>query len=154
LNVKKKWTIRHQEQTIKYHKISLEDVLDEDILPVLPKAFSIIDSVKEKGESILVHCVAGKSRSSAVIIGYLMHHSSHTLLEAHNYLLKRRNIALVNNSFMLQLVSFEISKFGQQTMKEGDWPMGNQTNSKHHKIINGENAEQTAGITPKKFKEQ
>jgi len=48
LNVTKEWTLKNQEQTIKYHKISLEDVLDEDILPVLPKSFSIIDSAKEK----------------------------------------------------------------------------------------------------------
>jgi len=135
LNVTKEWPNKPT-KGIKCYTLPLEDILDETVLPVLPNAFAIIDKIWKQKEKILVHCVAGKSRSAAVIIAYLMHHHGWPLQVSYNYLIQRRDIVLVNHSFMLQLVEFEKQKYGSSTMKEGDWPIGNQQARKKKKPHN------------------
>ncbi len=55
------------------YDISLDDTLHADLFPALRKLLVIMDRVRENG-NVLVHCVAGLSRSPALVIGYLMHY--------------------------------------------------------------------------------
>jgi protein-tyrosine phosphatase len=50
----------------------IRDVEDENISQYFEDGSSYIDSVEEKGGTILVHCFEGKSRSAAVVLAYLM----------------------------------------------------------------------------------
>lgn len=81
LNVTQEWRqIRGGD--IMHHRVPLADFTNEvsyprspciestqEILPSLPKAFSIISEARAKGEAILIHCVSGKSRSASIVIG-------------------------------------------------------------------------------------
>lgn len=49
----------------------------------LPLAIDIIDRNLTSGKSVLVHCYAGRQRSPAVIVGYLVHKCNYTVEEAY-----------------------------------------------------------------------
>ncbi len=44
-------------------------------LCLLQNAWRFMDRAREVGTGVLVHCAMGKSRSSAVLISYIMHKS-------------------------------------------------------------------------------
>jgi dual specificity phosphatase 12 len=49
----------------------MEDTADEEISPFLQKAFEFIEE-QRKTKNVLIHCIAGVSRSSTIIAFYLM----------------------------------------------------------------------------------
>ncbi|ESO03535.1 hypothetical protein HELRODRAFT_79878, partial [Helobdella robusta] len=55
-------------------RIPIRDSHYESLLPHLPAAFQFIDKVRETNECVLVHCLAGISRSPSLAIAYLMNH--------------------------------------------------------------------------------
>ncbi|CAF1197495.1 unnamed protein product [Adineta steineri] len=55
----------------------------------------------------LVHCQRGVSRSSTIVIAYLMHYNKWTVLQAYDYLLARRPEASPNLVLLLQLARYE-----------------------------------------------
>ncbi|CAF3011396.1 unnamed protein product [Rotaria socialis] len=58
-------------------------------------------------ENVLVHCQAGFSRSSAIVLAYLLKYQQKTLLAAYGYLTERRRLAEPNGCFLLQLIRYE-----------------------------------------------
>jgi hypothetical protein len=58
-------------------------------------------------ENILVHCMVGASRSSTVVIAYLMWAYRWTYEQAYKYVLSKRHIARPNEGFDQQLKLFE-----------------------------------------------
>lgn len=56
---------------------------------------------------MLVHCAAGISRSSALLIGYLMRKYGMTYEQAEKQLLERRRIIKPNAGFQQQLRQYE-----------------------------------------------
>lgn len=71
--------------------------------------FSILDGGREKGEGVLVHCLAGVSRSVTVTIAYLMFSQGMTLNEAYDFVKARKANVSPNFNFMGQLLEFERS---------------------------------------------
>lgn len=65
------------------------------------------DNGREQKKGVLVHCLAGISRSVTVMLAYLMAHKQLTLNEAYNMVLKRKANIDPNFHFMQQLHSFE-----------------------------------------------
>lgn len=65
-----------------------------DDLPLLAKAVDILARLVEEGPPVLVHCRAGRSRSAAVVVGYLMKSRGWTATEALAFVGSRRQIAL------------------------------------------------------------
>ena len=59
-----------------------------------------------KGDIVLVHCVAGISRSATIILFYLMKHTGMTLREAYYHVKEVRNIR-PNRHFLEQLIEYE-----------------------------------------------
>lgn len=55
-----------------YKTLAPNDVPGEDLIAHFPNCFAFIDSAFQAGGKVLVHCVAGVSRSATVCIGYLM----------------------------------------------------------------------------------
>ena len=51
--------------------LALEDDPDFSLLPLLPQAIAFIEKARRKGV-VFVHCLAGRSRSVAVVAAYLM----------------------------------------------------------------------------------
>jgi len=94
----------------KYMHIKVDDVPEEDLVAHFPKAFEFIDQVCTgdnaictQGGGVLVHCVAGVSRSATVCIGWLMCRRGYHLDEARKIVHAARPWILPNKGFMLQL---------------------------------------------------
>lgn len=64
------------------------------------------EEAKRIGGRVLVHCVAGVSRSATMVVGYLMHSTGASLNEAMRFVRKRRFIE-PNEGFMMQLAELE-----------------------------------------------
>ena len=61
-----------------------------------------------KGEDkILVHCVAGSSRSATIVIAYIMWSKKMTYSKAFNFVKNKRSIIYPNTGFIEQLKLFE-----------------------------------------------
>eukprot|EP00798_Chlamydomonas_sp_ICE-L_P009418 gene9418-18407_t len=56
----------------KYLQIMISDRPTSDLVTHFPKCFAFIDEAIEQQGSVLVHCMAGVSRSASVVIGYIM----------------------------------------------------------------------------------
>jgi hypothetical protein len=71
--------------------------------------FLSLDEGREKGNGVLVHCLAGVSRSVTVTIAYLMSSQNLTLNEAYDFVKARKSNVSPNFNFMGQLLEFERS---------------------------------------------
>lgn len=69
--------------------------------------FDFIEEEKDKGEFILVHCRAGISRSSTVVIAYLMKYKQWSLKKAFIYTKLKRKSIFPNQSFFKELIVLE-----------------------------------------------
>jgi len=86
-----------------YLQLPLNDFVSQDLFPYFHEAFEFID----KAEKVYVHCAAGVSRSSSMVIGYLMYTKGWKYLEAYEYVKKRRSIICPNPGFSSQLKKLE-----------------------------------------------
>jgi len=88
---------------ISYHDIPIEDDPSQDLTPFIEKATNFIEKAKKEKQNILVHCKAGKSRSVAFVVAYLMAYQNMPFKQAHGYVkLCRPNIS-INSGFLEQL---------------------------------------------------
>ena len=91
-----------------------EDNINHRIIKVAD--FSTSNIIKHFGEclrfmkgeeNILVHCIAGSSRSASVVIAYIMWNKKLPYQEAFNFLSQKRSSVLPNDGFVKQLKIFE-----------------------------------------------
>lgn len=94
-----------------YSEIPVLDMQEEQIIKYFGKAFDFIDNrVNEFGDTtgnVLVHCVAGISRSATIVIAYLMRKYGMSYFEALNYVQQKRPIVDPNPGFVKQLQKYE-----------------------------------------------
>ncbi|CAE7319696.1 true [Symbiodinium natans] len=91
----------------KYQRASLDDSPSHNLLELLPSALRFVDRcVKQKGR-LLVHCTRGISRSSSVVIAYLMLSKSKSYEEAKAQVQQKRSVAYPNLGFQVQLQHLE-----------------------------------------------
>jgi hypothetical protein len=83
------------------------------------KGFRFINTAKKLNKRVLVHCVIGKSRSSSVVIAYLMKYNSMTLRDSFDHVKARRSIIQPNSGFMHQLLQLE-EELQRQKFLESD----------------------------------
>lgn len=82
----------------------LEDTYKENIYKYFQECFDFIDTcVNKKNSKILIHCVAGISRSSALILCYFIKKYKLNYEKAFNLLKKVNPIVYPNLGFQLQL---------------------------------------------------
>jgi hypothetical protein len=86
-----------------YHRIEIDDSSREDILEYFEEAFQFIENSK----IVYLHCIAGKSRSPAFVIGYLMWKNKLSYKEALDFVKKKRKVIELNPGFEQQLMEFE-----------------------------------------------
>jgi len=88
-----------------YMTIDLRDKEYASVLSCLPLSNAFIDaSLKQhRDHKVLVHCSFGRSRSAALVIGYLMLRKDFSFKEAHDLLREKRPVVSLNESFHEQL---------------------------------------------------
>ena len=65
------------------------------------------DEAREKKSGVLVHCLAGISRSVTVTVAYIMHKLALSLNDAFDYVKRCKSNIAPNFNFMGQLLDFE-----------------------------------------------
>lgn len=95
------------EEELLYLRLTVEDSLAADIRACFSTAIAFINSVKESGGRVLVHCQAGISRSATICLAYLIHTQRVRLDEAFDFVKQRRQVISPNLAFMGQLLQFE-----------------------------------------------
>ncbi|KAK1396299.1 Protein-tyrosine-phosphatase MKP1 [Heracleum sosnowskyi] len=87
-----------------YHTLWLRDRSSEDITSILYDVFDYFEYVKEQQGRVFVHCCQGVSRSTSLVIAYLMWREGKSFDEAFQYVKAAREIADPNIGFACQLV--------------------------------------------------
>uniref|UniRef100_A0AAQ5XFT5 Protein-tyrosine-phosphatase n=1 Tax=Amphiprion ocellaris TaxID=80972 RepID=A0AAQ5XFT5_AMPOC len=72
---------------------------------------------QNRSGSTLVHCTAGRSRSPALILAYLMRFEGLNLRQAHELVLEQRPFIRPNAGFWRQLMEYERSLFGCSSVR-------------------------------------
>ncbi|XP_058934494.1 dual specificity protein phosphatase 2 [Kogia breviceps] len=97
----------HFEGLLRYKSIPVEDSQMVEISAWFQEAIGFIDSVKNSGGRVLVHCQAGISRSATICLAYLIQSHRVRLDEAFDFVKQRRGVISPNFGFMGQLLQFE-----------------------------------------------
>ena len=81
----------------------MQDNVDYDIKKHFEHCFHFIEFVRIQGGNILIQCHAGISRSSTMLIAYLMKKNKWSLSHAFDYVKSKRRMINPNPNFMKQL---------------------------------------------------
>jgi len=92
---------------LSYTTLFLKDCKEENISSVFHVCFACIERCVAGGGRILVHCKEGVSRSSTVVIAYLMWKLKVSFAAAHDMVVSARPIINPNAGFTCQLLLFE-----------------------------------------------
>lgn len=90
-----------------FMRIAVNDSNSEKLLPYFERAFEFLDKVKEANSCVLVHCLAGISRSPTLAIAFVMRHLHMSSEEAYRYVKEKRPAISPNFNFLGQLLEFE-----------------------------------------------
>ena len=101
-----------------YKTLEIQDNEYEIIINSLIKGIEFI----EKNKTILVHCREGISRSSAIVIAYIMYKEKKSYIEAENFVRTKKSDINPNENFVNQLKEFEdiikVCKYDFKMIKE------------------------------------
>jgi len=92
---------------LEYLTLALEDTPSQPLLGVLPAAVDFIGDSLSSGHRVLVHCVAGMSRSVSICVAYLVRSEGITAARALVDIQRVRPCANPNKGFRLQLREWE-----------------------------------------------
>ncbi|XP_069484809.1 dual specificity protein phosphatase 16 [Ambystoma mexicanum] len=88
-------------------RVPVNDSFCEKILPWLDKSVDFIEKAKANNGRVLVHCLAGISRSATIAIAYIMNRMDMSLDEAYRFVKEKRPTISPNFNFLGQLLDFE-----------------------------------------------
>uniref|UniRef100_A0A914RA82 protein-tyrosine-phosphatase n=1 Tax=Parascaris equorum TaxID=6256 RepID=A0A914RA82_PAREQ len=71
-----------------FMRIPVNDSYQEKLLPHFEEAFKFLDKVSQRGSVVLIHCLAGISRSPTLAIAYIMRQNKWTSEQAYRLLYK------------------------------------------------------------------
>ncbi|KAI4969357.1 hypothetical protein ZWY2020_000271 [Hordeum vulgare] len=100
-----------------YRNFSINDDENAEITDVFQDACDFIDFVEHLRGKVLVHCFEGKSRSTTIVLAYLMLRKNCTLLEAWNMLKKVHRRAQPNDGFAKVLLDLDKKLHGRTSME-------------------------------------
>ncbi|CAF0846453.1 unnamed protein product [Rotaria sp. Silwood1] len=106
VNVTSHVPLYHSEQ-FQYCHLPADDTQRQNLLEYFDTAYSFIHNAIENNEKVLVHCVAGISRSPAIVIGFLMRYAKMNMNDAYDFVKRKRSIVAPNLNFMGQLLEYE-----------------------------------------------
>ncbi|XP_052185148.1 protein-tyrosine-phosphatase MKP1-like [Diospyros lotus] len=87
-----------------YNTLWLQDSPSEDITSILFDVFDYFEDVREQGGRVLVHCCQGVSRSTSLVIAYLMWKERQSFDDAFQYVKAARGVTNPNMGFACQLM--------------------------------------------------
>ena len=87
-----------------YKTLWLQDSPSEDITSILYDVFDYFEDVREQGGRVLVHCCQGVSRSTSLVIAYLMWREGQSFEDAFQYVKTARGVTNPNMGFACQLL--------------------------------------------------
>ncbi|KAG7175569.1 Dual specificity protein phosphatase 14-like 2 [Homarus americanus] len=87
--------------------VRVSDAPSSDLAAHLDAITDKIDDVRGSGRRVLVHCVAGVSRSPAIILAYLVKYADMSLRQAFLHVRSVRPNIRPNAGFFSQLIEFE-----------------------------------------------
>ncbi|XP_053199963.1 dual specificity protein phosphatase 16 [Scomber japonicus] len=88
-------------------RVPVNDSFCEKILPWLDRSVEFIEKAKAVNARVLVHCLAGISRSATIAIAYIMKRMDMSLDEAYRFVKEKRPTISPNFNFLGQLLDFE-----------------------------------------------
>jgi len=88
-------------------KLWIDDVQEEDLFPHFDVVADQIHAVIQDVENVLVHCVAGVSRSASICLAYLTKYHFRSLRAAYHLMCQKRAMVRPNLGFWRQLIHFE-----------------------------------------------
>lgn len=95
-------------KTINHKVYRIEDEEDEDIRPLFEPSIEFINKGPAvPNATVIVHCYAGISRSSSIVLAYLMSEKKMSLMNAHTHLKSKRRIIEPNDGFWSMLEDYE-----------------------------------------------
>mmetsp|Transcript_10306 Transcript_10306/g.35044 ORF Transcript_10306/g.35044 Transcript_10306/m.35044 type:complete len:225 (-) Transcript_10306:242-916(-) len=97
-----------------YLSLDLEDTPSQPLAHVLPRAVRFVRDSLRGGERVLVHCVAGMSRSAAVVTAHLMREEGLTAARALASVQRARPCANPNSGFRRDLLHWEAQLRGER----------------------------------------
>ena len=89
-----------------YYKFNLNDIPEQSLYPYIHIIYKLInDFITNNDGNILIHCYAGISRSTSLLIAYLMLKYNVPYEEAYDFVKLKRPIINPNTGFVKQLKS-------------------------------------------------
>lgn len=90
-----------------YKKYPYIDEEFENIQDSFQDTFEFIENVRKTDSKILVHCFMGISRSTSIVIAYLMKLNGWNFEQSFEFVKKKRSIIELNQGFKKQLIEYE-----------------------------------------------
>jgi protein-tyrosine phosphatase len=93
----------------KYLKAGIDDTIEDSVMTVVVECIKYIEAARLENNSnrVLVHCAMGISRSSSIVIAYLMARNGWGFQQAYKYVRERRSSINPNPGFRNQLITNE-----------------------------------------------
>ena len=88
---------------INHLSLTLIDNESQDIIRYFEISNHFIDNIVEKKEVLLIHCIAGRSRSVTLLLAYLIYKYKYSVDEALQLVKEKRDIIEPNANFIKQL---------------------------------------------------
>ncbi|KAJ1353140.1 DSPc [Parelaphostrongylus tenuis] len=88
-------------------RIPVNDSYQEKLLPYFKPAWEFLEGVRESGNVVLIHCLAGISRSPTLAISYVMRYLNMSSEDAYKLVKEKRPSISPNFNFMGQLLEYE-----------------------------------------------
>jgi protein-tyrosine phosphatase len=92
---------------LKYCHLDMIDSPQLNIFQYFGKAFAFIESARKNNCNILIHCKLGISRSTSILIAYMIKHYGYSVKKSLDLIKSKRKQVNPNNGFINQLYSFE-----------------------------------------------
>mmetsp|Transcript_8686 Transcript_8686/g.14420 ORF Transcript_8686/g.14420 Transcript_8686/m.14420 type:complete len:459 (+) Transcript_8686:148-1524(+) len=99
-----------------YFKVAILDNTSATINETADHVSAFLHHIESIGGRVLVHCVAGVSRSVSMIILHLIRNHQLPLNDAFNYIRSCRNQICPNEAFKLQLANLEMQVLGYSSV--------------------------------------
>ncbi|KAM4652466.1 dual specificity protein phosphatase 8-like [Discoglossus pictus] len=124
-------------------RIPINDSYCEKILPWLSAAVEYIEKVELLNGKVLVHCLAGISRSAAVAIAYIMRSMGLSLDDAYRFVKEKRPTISPNFNFLGQLLEYETGLANTVPSDSGKSSHANRKRSDHQCVEEQDSGRQT-----------
>lgn len=96
--------LEHPHSSVEYHKLPIHDSVDQPLLPYIFSAMNFLETnILHGNRTVLVHCAAGVSRSSSMVIAFLMKQNRWDYDTAYQFVWEKRPTINPNPRFEKEL---------------------------------------------------